>query len=182
MHLFPLTGIPWVLSASFNPLGISDKNVPPAFSGLSVHGNRDQWRKFQDTVEDTVRNHCNDLDTWLIKNGGQPLNHKRLPLCLNYSPYANIYMCPKELDYTAFRPNPPNWHHFETFIRSSNESSKVPAILTKLPGRLIYFSMGSLGSTDVKLMKRLVDILGKSSHRFIVSKGMQFSTLVSDSA
>ncbi|RWR99079.1 UDP-glucuronosyltransferase-like protein 3 [Dinothrombium tinctorium] len=31
--------------------------------------------------------------------------------------------------------------------------------------------MGTVGSTEVKVMKRLVDILAKSKHKFIVSKG-----------
>jgi UDP:flavonoid glycosyltransferase YjiC (YdhE family) len=40
---------------------------------------------------------------------------------------------------------------------------------------LIYLSLGSLGSADVDLMKRLVSILGKTKHKFIVSKGPQAS-------
>ena len=38
-------------------------------------------------------------------------------------------------------------------------------------GSSIYLSLGSLGSADVELMQRLVDILGRSPHRVIVSKG-----------
>lgn len=38
---------------------------------------------------------------------------------------------------------------------------------------LIYLSLGSLGGADVELMQRLVDVLGKTRHRFIVSKGPQ---------
>ncbi|MGA0857821.1 MAG: glycosyltransferase, partial [Candidatus Nanopelagicales bacterium] len=38
---------------------------------------------------------------------------------------------------------------------------------------LIYLSLGSLGSADVDLMKRLVEVLGKTEHRYIVSKGPQ---------
>jgi len=38
---------------------------------------------------------------------------------------------------------------------------------------LIYLSLGSLGSADVDLMRRLVDVLGRTRHRFIVSKGPQ---------
>jgi UDP:flavonoid glycosyltransferase YjiC (YdhE family) len=33
--------------------------------------------------------------------------------------------------------------------------------------------LGSLGSADVDLMKRLIDVLGTTRHRFIVSKGPQ---------
>lgn len=53
------------------------------------------------------------------------------------------------------------------------ESNKfeVPEKLKNLPGKLIFLSMGSLASGDVPLMKRLVAILAKSPHKFIVSRG-----------
>ena len=35
----------------------------------------------------------------------------------------------------------------------------------------MYLSLGSLGSADVSLMKRLVEVLGETPHRYIVSKG-----------
>jgi MGT family glycosyltransferase len=40
-------------------------------------------------------------------------------------------------------------------------------------GALVYLSLGSLGSADVELMTRLVDVLSRSPHRFVVSKGPQ---------
>jgi len=36
---------------------------------------------------------------------------------------------------------------------------------------LIYFSLGTMASMDIDLMRRLLNILAKSRHRFIVSKG-----------
>ncbi len=36
---------------------------------------------------------------------------------------------------------------------------------------LVYLSLGSLGSADVELMQRLIDVLGRTPHRYIVSKG-----------
>jgi MGT family glycosyltransferase len=38
---------------------------------------------------------------------------------------------------------------------------------------LIYVSLGSLGSADVDLMRRLVAVLAETPHRYIVSKGPQ---------
>ena len=38
---------------------------------------------------------------------------------------------------------------------------------------LIYLSLGSLGSADVGLMRRLVAVLADTPHRYIVSKGPQ---------
>ena len=38
---------------------------------------------------------------------------------------------------------------------------------------LVYLSLGSLGSADVELMQRLVDLLAEGGYRAIVSKGPQ---------
>ena len=47
----------------------------------------------------------------------------------------------------------------------------MPPTLASRDGALIYLSLGSLGSADVSLMRRLVDVLGRTRHRVIVSKG-----------
>ena len=52
-----------------------------------------------------------------------------------------------------------------------DSSFEVPEILMDKPGQLIYFSLGTMGAAEVELMKRLIAILSKSEHRFIVSKG-----------
>ena len=44
-------------------------------------------------------------------------------------------------------------------------------------GNLIYLSLGSLGSADVGLMNRLIEMLARSDHRVIVSKGPQHSEI-----
>ncbi len=51
--------------------------------------------------------------------------------------------------------------------------SSFPRRSQRGEGRLVYLSLGSLGSADVELMRRLVDVLSRSPHRFIVSKGPQ---------
>ena len=38
---------------------------------------------------------------------------------------------------------------------------------------LVYVSLGSLGSADLPLMKRLIDVLGRTPHRYVVSMGPQ---------
>ena len=60
-------------------------------------------------------------------------------------------------------------------MRSSEREFALPDALKERDPRyqkLIYLSLGSMGSIDVRLMKRLVNILSKSCHRFIVSKGL----------
>jgi MGT family glycosyltransferase len=56
-------------------------------------------------------------------------------------------------------------------VRSPDSTWELPEHLRHRDGALIYLSLGSLGSADVGLMQRLVDVLATSEHRVIVSKG-----------
>jgi MGT family glycosyltransferase len=47
----------------------------------------------------------------------------------------------------------------------------VPDALRERDGTLVYLSLGSLGSADVELMRRLVTVLADTPHRYVVSKG-----------
>lgn len=92
----------------------------------------------------------------------------------NNSPYLNFYPYPEELDYLDIRPLPDKWQRFDHFVRLSevDPSFKIPdRILNSDQGKLIYVSLGSVGSADVELMKRLIDILSSSPNRFIFSLG-----------
>ena len=60
-------------------------------------------------------------------------------------------------------------------MRETDQDWALPEALRNRPAgsALIYLSLGSLGSADVDLMRRLVEVLSTSKHRFIVSKGPQ---------
>ena len=68
-------------------------------------------------------------------------------------------------------PLGPTWHRLDSTVRAPETTWELPAHLAERPGALIYLSLGSLGSADVGLMQRLVDLLGRTDHRVIVSKG-----------
>lgn len=90
------------------------------------------------------------------------------------SPYLNIYGYPEELDYTDLITLPETYVRLDAFCRDSPESFELPTeFKAKIkPGdKLIYVSMGSMGSIDVDLMKRLVAELVKSPHKYIFSMG-----------
>jgi len=92
------------------------------------------------------------------------------------SPYLNIYGYPEELDYTDIRPIPEKWCRIDAFMRKGEQEFKIPEKFRERDeqkSKLIYLSMGSMGSVDVNLMKRFVKILSKSNHKFIVSKGVR---------
>lgn len=90
------------------------------------------------------------------------------------SPYLNVYGFPAELDYDDIAPRPDNLVAVDAFCRVNPESWQVPAELAEKPGdKLIYVSLGSMGSIDVQLMKRITSLLAKTSHRYVVSKGQR---------
>jgi MGT family glycosyltransferase len=88
---------------------------------------------------------------------------------------ANLYVYPAEADYLDARPLDGSWTRMDSSVRETDEEYTVPTEVAARPAgsALIYLSLGSLGGADVELMQRLVDVLGTSRHRFIVSKGPQ---------
>jgi MGT family glycosyltransferase len=92
---------------------------------------------------------------------------------IHTSEHLNLYLYPEAVDYTARRPLPDTWHRLDSSVRATDAPFEVPEHLRDGPGSLVYLSLGSLGSADVGLMERLVDVLGRTPHRYIVSKGPQ---------
>jgi UDP:flavonoid glycosyltransferase YjiC (YdhE family) len=169
------SGIPWVRIISTNPLlALEDESSPPGMSGLPSSGvNVEQeWIKFQSRKKELYEPIWKDVNEWVLS-----LNAPQLPpnpLLHPDSPYANLYMQPKEIDLYEDQGFPlrPNWFRFDSFIRETKETFILPESFKTRKGKLVYLSMGTIGSADVSLMTRLVDILKDSPNKFIVSKGV----------
>jgi MGT family glycosyltransferase len=58
-------------------------------------------------------------------------------------------------------------------VRTGDGEFELPEQLRGGDGALVYLSLGSLASADVALMERLVEVLGATGHRYIVSRGPQ---------
>jgi len=165
------SGRPWARIASCNPAEIKDPAIPPFSSGLPA-GDRSGWPDF---LAETRRTHGEmwaDFDAFCREHGAPGLtNHPEGPDFIAPSPYLNLFLYPEEADYRRDRPLDPTWHRLDSCVRATDDRWELPPHLRVRPGRLIYLSLGSLGSADVGLMQRLVDILGRTEHRVIVSKG-----------
>ncbi|XP_054152695.1 NDP-glycosyltransferase YjiC-like, partial [Oppia nitens] len=167
-----LSGIPLVWIWSGIPLFLNDdERLPPGASGYSVNGNRDEWKVYRELKYETNISTWNEWNDYIVSKGCPPLRdnsfttaHKSL----------TVYGYPKEIDYTDIVPMAKNYIQFDNLMRRENnniEKFEIPEQLKDKPGKLIYFSMGSMGAVNVENMKRLCTILAKSKHRFIVSKG-----------
>ncbi|CAG2178014.1 unnamed protein product, partial [Oppiella nova] len=142
------SGIPWIFSCSANPLylnyGYLDNILPPAFLGLPTNSGTEVKEKYRQQVWERSREKWYKYRDQLVSMGCPKLEEF---LIWTPSPYANIYMTPKELDYTDIRPLPDTFHGFDNFKRTENEDTfEIPESLKNRSGKLIYLSLGSIGS------------------------------------
>jgi len=165
----PASGRPWVRIVSCNPLEIRDPAIPPVFSGYRA-GDESGWAEFHAEYERTHRHMWAEFDAFVQAAGAPPLPDLEF---IHASPYLNLYVYPAEADYSRRQPLDRSWHRVESCVRASDASFEIPEQLRGGAGGLVYLSLGSLGSADVDLMQRLVDVLGRTPHRYIVSKGPQ---------
>jgi len=164
-------GRPWVRIVSCNPAELKDVAIPPFSSGYPV-GDRSRWAAFLDEVERTHREMWSDFDAFMRDSGAPPLTWSELgPEFIHESPFLNLYLSPADVDYARERPLAATWQRLDSSVRATDAAWELPAALRGRGGALIYLSLGSLGSADVALMQRLVDVLARTPHRVIVSKG-----------
>lgn len=161
-------GAPFVRIASCNPLEIKDPRLPPPYSGYPV-ADDSSWDEFRQEYDRTHREMWAEFNEWVVEQGAPPLEDLEF---IHESDHLNMYLYPEIADYARSRPLGGIWHRLDSSVRRTDEPFEVPADL-KGDGALIYLSLGSLGSADVDLMRRLVSILAETPHRYIVSKGPQ---------
>jgi MGT family glycosyltransferase len=159
-------GCPWIRIVSCNPLEIPDPDLPPVFSGYPT-GDRSGWDEFREEYRRVHGDLHADFSEFMQERGCGPLPDMEF---IHRSPYLNLFLYPEEADYERARPLGPMWERLGSCVRKEGLGDfHVP----EGDGPLVYLSLGSLGSADVELMQRLVDLLAAGGYRAIVSKGPQ---------
>jgi UDP:flavonoid glycosyltransferase YjiC (YdhE family) len=165
------SGRPWIRIVSCNPAEVKDPLIPPFSSGYPANDPR-RWAGFLAEYQRVHADAWTDFDAFCRDHGAGGLGNSDLgPEFMHESPYLNLYAYPEEADYRRAEPLAPAWRRLASTIRATDGSWELPESLARRPGALIYLSLGSLGSADVELMQRLVDVLGRTPHRVVVSKG-----------
>ena len=158
-------GVPFVRIVSCNPLEVKGRGVPPVFSGYPVDDSA-LWEDFEAEYDRTHRELWTAFNEWVVEQGAETLPD----LEFIHEGAANLYVYPEIADYTSSRPLGPSWHRLDSSVRETDDTFTLPEEL-KGDGPLVYFSLGSLGSADVELMRRVVASLAQTPYRYIVSKG-----------
>jgi UDP:flavonoid glycosyltransferase YjiC (YdhE family) len=162
------SGRPWVRLLSCNPLELKDPAVAPVFSGYAQDGAG--WDVFRAEYLSTHANLHGEFSAFCDERGAGPLPEGDF---MHESPWLNVYVYPAEMDYARSLPLAPTWHRVDSSVRRLDSGFELPEEIARGEGCLVYLSLGSLGSADVGLMRRLVDVLSHSHNRFIVSTGPQ---------
>src|SRR5262249_13020461 len=147
-------GVPFIRIVSCNPLEIRDPGLPPAFSGYpaATESGRAEFRAEYDRVH---REMWAEFSAWIAGQGAPPLPD----LEFIHQGDVNMYVYPELADYQRSRPLGGSWHRLDSSVRQTDGQFELPAGLAGGDGSLIYFSLGSLGSADVGLMRRIIDCL-----------------------
>jgi MGT family glycosyltransferase len=165
----PASDVPWVRIVSCNPLELKDPDLPPVFSGYRSD-DRAGWDEFWTEHDRVLGPVHEEFGAWVEEQGAPPLRERDF---IHESRFLNLYVYPSEADYRRSTPLGESWHRLDSCVRTGEEAYRVP----DGDGRLVYLSLGSLGSADVELMRRLIDVLGRTEYRVIVSKGPQHELL-----
>jgi MGT family glycosyltransferase len=163
------SGRPWARIVSCNPLEVRDPDLPPPYGGLPAD-DRSRWDEYRAEYAEAIAELQRSFSEFCVERGAPPLPAGEF---IHSSPALNLYLYPRELDYPRSQPLDATWHNLEASVRATDEPWDVPPEIAEGDGALIYLSLGSLGSGDVPLMRRLVEVLGATPHRYVVSKGPQ---------
>ena len=172
----PASGVPWVRIVSCNPAEVKDPDVPPTFSGYPTadHG---RWEEFRAEYARVIRPLYESFNEFCRERGAPPLPPLEL---MHDSPDLDLWLYPAAVDYVRFEPLAGIWHNLESCVRGTDEPWQIPEELAtgELAERpLVYLSLGSLGSGDVELMRKLIGELADAPYRVIVSMGPQHAEL-----
>lgn len=143
--------------------------------------NDTKWSEFQEVLKEWHLKARLQIDAYWAEHGLPPIKNIARRWNAMESPYLNVYQYPRELDYDDVRPLPPKWTRCDSFglgryteAEQQQRGSTWP-LLTKeflaLPGKLIYFSLGTVGCGDTDLIERIARWLASLPHKVIVSKG-----------
>ena len=169
----PASGRPWVRIMSCNPAELRDPAVPPVFSGYPTD-DRSEWSAYWDEYARAHRELHASFDDFCRERGAPALP----PLEFMYSSESlNLAIYPAEVEYAREQPLGPGWTNLEASVRTTDDPWELPEPLASGDGPLLYLSLGSLGSADVELMRKLIGSLAGTRYRVIVSKGPQHDQL-----
>jgi MGT family glycosyltransferase len=173
--LFPATeraGCPWIRIISCSENEIPDPDIPPHLSGCG-ESDRACWEAFETEFRRLIRP-CHERYNRFLAAAG----HAPYPLGQFFEASANLNLLlyPKPLAFRRRQPlDPARFQYLEGCVRQEG-TYEVPEFARHADKPLIYLSYGSLGASDVDLIKRQIDLIGRLPYRALVNVGDHLET------
>ncbi|MSP83730.1 MAG: glycosyl transferase family 1 [Alphaproteobacteria bacterium] len=168
--LFPATkryGKPWVRIISCSENEIEDPDIPPHLSGCGAT-DRACFAAFRARFAEVIKPIHDRFNAFLGSVGHPPYPVGEF---FEASPYLNLLLYPEPVKFKRRHPlDPKRFQYLEGCVREEAPYA-MPAFTGRADAPVLYVSFGSLGSSDVELMRRLIAAFGKTPYRFLVNVG-----------
>lgn len=174
----------FVMMVTTNPLKVTDQvNYPPMMSGMDI---KDDYSYYSDVVKNDGKPFIEALNKWYEECG-----LKRNPSFshIQPSPFLNVFLYPKILNYFEPEDLDGKWMQLSStilkpevdeFLKNKGWMKEIegevglelltPEFMNK-EGKLIYFSLGTIVSSNTEIFDKVMPIIAKSKNKFIVSMG-----------
>lgn len=164
------SGKPWVRVVSCAETEVPDPAVPPYLSGLPAGDAR--------AGDAFLRHYLSAIAQAHARYNGFRQDRGLAPLpdgtFLETSPHLNLLLAPEIVRYDRDTPLDSDTFVFLDGCVRQDSPYQVPDMPSDA-GPLVYVSFGSLGSADVSLFKRLLDVFANLPARFLVNVGAQIN-------
>ena len=159
------SGVPWVRAVSCNELELPDprcrRSSPATPTPAATTGTR--------SAPSTAGLRPGLRRARRVLPGGRRAAARAARVRVHVA-YLNLFLFPSEVTYARRAHRSAGTGTGSSTVRAPDRPFDVDRHLPG-DGALIYLSLGSLGSMDVGLMQRIVDVLAATPHRVIVSLG-----------
>ena len=168
--LFPATkqyGVPWVRIISCSENEIPDENIPPHLSGCGQH-DKAGFKAFTDHFNDVVGPIHADFNEFLKECGEAPYPIGEF---FEASPWLNLLLYPESVKFDRAVPlDSKRFQYLEGCVRK-DDPYEIPDFGDYNDKPIIYVSFGSLGSGDIVLLNRIIDVVGRMNLRALINVG-----------
>jgi MGT family glycosyltransferase len=173
--LFPAitrAGCPWIRMISCSENELPDPDIPPHLSGCG-ESDREGWRAFEAEFQRRIRPCHERYNAFLAGRGLPPYPPGQF---FEASPRLNLLLYPEPLRFRRRHPlDPARFQYLEGCVRHEG-TYEVPRFARHDDRPLVYISYGSLGTSDIDLMRRQIALIGRLPYRTLVNVGDQAET------
>ena len=157
------SGRPWARIVSCNPLELGDPDLPPVFSGYPT-ADRARMGGVSRRVPPHPRRDVGDLRRVRPERGRAAA--ARTSSSSTSRRTSTSTSTRRRPTTPRSRPLAPTWHRLDSSRpRDGRRLGAAGGARRAATGKLVYLRLGILGSADVELMQRLVDLLAEAPHR-----------------